>query len=249
MSFQHSLVVNTNSEPVVVIHGLTATPVSLKQFADDLAVRDFSTYIPLLSGHGAEPSSLLGSSHQVWLEEVRRTIHRAYEKHQKKVHLIGTSMGGNIALILAHELKDLVQSASVIGTPVDFKDGYWLKYTINIVKRFYKYHPKPEDQQKYYESLGVYPVWTGDAIHEMIKLIRKSQKILADVSVRTLVMQSLDDPVVLQSSARRIYNGLTSIPDEDKIEILLHHKSHVPIVGPTRQFATEIIIDFMQRRY
>ncbi len=92
--------------PLFTLHGFTGTPSSFKSLSIDGAKG------ALLSGHGTSPD--LGALH--FTEETRRISQLITQEYpEKKVHLLGYSMGARVALSLLAEYPHLVGRATLIG--------------------------------------------------------------------------------------------------------------------------------------
>lgn len=84
---------------VLVLHGFTGNPISVKPLAELLAKRGFSIEVPLLPGHGSAPRDLLPYRYADWRAEAVAALARLRARTRKQV-VVGLSMGGTLALDL-----------------------------------------------------------------------------------------------------------------------------------------------------
>ncbi|HLI15426.1 MAG TPA: alpha/beta fold hydrolase [Acidimicrobiales bacterium] len=91
---------------VLVLHGLTGTPASVRSLAECFADAGFSVEAPLLPGHGTSPEDLEETTFDDWLA----AADAAYAGLAARCDLVavaGLSMGGTLALALALAHADL----------------------------------------------------------------------------------------------------------------------------------------------
>ncbi len=103
---------NTN-EAIFLLHGATADSSTWLQFCQHFT-SDLALYLPDLAGHGksvSEPQLDYGVQAQT-----QRLLEMLNVLGVKRVHVIGSSMGGAIALQLAAQAPQLVASLLLIGS-------------------------------------------------------------------------------------------------------------------------------------
>ena len=88
------------SEAVLCIHGFTGAPGVFRKLGSVFHREGLSVYAPLLPGHGTSPEFLANATGQQWINAVEQ----AYEdllSGCERVHIIGLSLGGTLATLLA----------------------------------------------------------------------------------------------------------------------------------------------------
>src|SRR5262245_7474809 len=85
---------------VVLVHGFTGSPVSLRPLAELLARRGFAVELPLLPGHGTTWREMLPTRYDDWRAEVVRAA-KLLASRTDKIVLCGLSMGGTLSLDVA----------------------------------------------------------------------------------------------------------------------------------------------------
>ncbi|MGH2727990.1 MAG: alpha/beta hydrolase [Actinomycetota bacterium] len=92
---------------VLVVHGFTSTPQSVRPWAEHLAKSGWTILAPRLPGHGTSLSDLSASTPKDWVGEAEMSLDGLFE-HCSSVFLCGMSMGGTIVLDLASRHADRV---------------------------------------------------------------------------------------------------------------------------------------------
>ena len=85
---------------ILVLHGFTGSPISVRPLAELLSKRGFAVEMPRLPGHGTQPRDLLPTRYPDWRAEALAALTRLRARTQQ-VFVVGLSMGGTLALDLA----------------------------------------------------------------------------------------------------------------------------------------------------
>jgi carboxylesterase len=85
---------------ILLMHGFTGSPVSLRPLAELLSKRGFAIEMPRLPGHGTQPRDLLPYRYADWRAEALAGLERLRARTQHVV-AVGLSMGGTLVLDLA----------------------------------------------------------------------------------------------------------------------------------------------------
>jgi carboxylesterase len=85
---------------ILVLHGFTGSPVSVRPLAELLSKRGFAIELPRLPGHGTRPLDLVPTRYADWRAEALAALTRLRSRTQQ-VFVVGLSMGGTLALDLA----------------------------------------------------------------------------------------------------------------------------------------------------
>jgi alpha-beta hydrolase superfamily lysophospholipase len=93
---------------VVLLHGLTDSPYSLRHVAELYIERGFSVVAIRLPGHGTVPAGLLEVEWPEWMAATRLAVRTAVARAgpDAPLHLVGFSNGGALALKYAMEAVD-----------------------------------------------------------------------------------------------------------------------------------------------
>ena len=122
-SNKHSFFLRGSSEKgVLLVHGLTGSPVEMKYIGKQLHKRGFTVYAPTLAGHCRDEAALLATTYQDWLDSLREALH--YLKTQvRQVSTAGICVGGALALYLSYQEKGLIDSVAIYAPALDY-DGW-----------------------------------------------------------------------------------------------------------------------------
>ncbi len=85
---------------ILLVHGFTGSPVSLRPLCELLSKRGFAVEMPRLPGHGTRPRDLLPTRYADWRAEALSGLTRLRARTQH-VFAVGLSMGGTLVLDLA----------------------------------------------------------------------------------------------------------------------------------------------------
>lgn len=91
---------------VVVLHGFTGNPSSMRGVADTVVAAGFDVELPRLPGHGTTIDDMLPTGWGDWMAETERVIDEIGQRVDRIV-LVGQSMGGTLALAAALEHPEL----------------------------------------------------------------------------------------------------------------------------------------------
>jgi alpha-beta hydrolase superfamily lysophospholipase len=102
-NWNHSYIMKPDGKPigaVVLLHGLTDTPYSLRHVADLYRKRGFVVVAIRLPAHGTVPSALSKVHWEDWLAATRLAVREAkhLSSREAPLHLVGFSNGGALAM-------------------------------------------------------------------------------------------------------------------------------------------------------
>jgi carboxylesterase len=106
---------------VVVLHGFTGSPASMRPWAEDLNARGYAVEMPLLPGHG---TTWVDANTTTW-RDWYAAAEAAFEKIAAEVDRVvvaGLSMGGCLSLRLAEEKQDRVAGVVVVNPWLNMTD-------------------------------------------------------------------------------------------------------------------------------
>jgi carboxylesterase len=199
------------SHGVLLLHGFGDTPQTLSVLARRLHKSGYSVFAPLLPGHGRTMYAFTRSRADEWIDAARRSLLEMRGRHDA-VSVVGLSMGGAIAVILAAEVTDissLTLIAPYLGMPRTLRLAaathlVWGGLAGEINARNPRSIRDPIEREK---NLA-YGAVTGRALSELLKVVRTARKALPGVTAPTLIIQSREDPRIApdiaESALRRI---------------------------------------------
>ena len=103
---------------VVLLHGLTDSPYSVRHLAVNYQQHGFVAVVPRLPGHGTAPGALTDVDWEMWLAATRLAVREATRLTGNNVplHLVGYSNGGALAMKYA---LDALEDPALRKPPAD----------------------------------------------------------------------------------------------------------------------------------
>jgi len=213
-------------EGILLIHGLGSYPGVLDNLAYALNGEGFSVSSPRLPGHGTDGDDYAAASGRDW---VRRSEDSLYELAGRcsKVHILGFSLGGVIALILA--ARSEIESLTLLAPAVTNTNRQIV--LAPILRRFLRKLPgevdfqgqNPDDPDIGYLAEEYWRwKWAAPAA-ELLKLQRKAKAAAKRVTSRTMLMVSRSDTAVPLKVKRVLEKRLG---DHLMKTVVLDHSGH-----------------------
>lgn len=115
---------------VLVLHGFTGNPTSMRPLAERLAADGYRVELPRLPGHGTSWQDLAGTTWDDWAGEADAAFERLGRRRRG---IVGLSMGATLALHLAQQRPHEVDALVLINPAVTFKHP--LKPALGLLKR------------------------------------------------------------------------------------------------------------------
>ena len=185
------------SQGVLLLHGFGDTPQTLALLARRLKKSGYSVLAPLLPGHGRSMESFGKSRANDWIVTARDAFTDMRGRHDS-VSVVGLSMGGALAVLLAAEQREipaLILIAPYLGMPGLLRiaaASYWLWG--GLVGEVNARNPRSVHDPIEREKNLAYGAVTGRELHELSKVVHRARKSLSNVRAPTLIIQSREDP-------------------------------------------------------
>ncbi|KQW11226.1 alpha/beta fold hydrolase [Streptomyces sp. Root369] len=207
---------------VLLCHGFTGSPQSLRPWAQHLAEHGLTVSLPLLPGHGTRWQDMALTGWQDWYAEVDREL-RALSERCTSVFVAGLSMGGTLALRLAAKHGDAVSGVMVVN-PANRMHGL-APYALPVARHFVRTAPgiasdiaKEGSVELGYDKVPLH------AAHSLRTFFRQVDGELPQVTQPLLVLRSAQDHVVPAADSARVLSRVSSM---DVTEIVLEQSYHV----------------------
>ncbi|HZO67060.1 MAG TPA: alpha/beta fold hydrolase [Kribbellaceae bacterium] len=213
------------STGVLLSHGFTGSPYSMKPFAEHLAAQGYGVAVPRLPGHGTQWKELNTTRWQDWYAVLDAEVDKLRQNHDR-VFVAGLSMGGCLALRLAEEHGTEIAGVIVVNPSVSSDDKRLL--ALPVLQRLVPSLPgiandikKPGVTENAYDRLPL------KALYSVSRLWKLTRADLAKVTQPLLLFRSTVDHVVEPSSSRRVLEAVSS---RDVTETLLEDSYHVAVL-------------------
>lgn len=207
---------------VLLCHGFTGCPQSLRPWADHLVEAGLSVSLPLLPGHGTTWQDMNRSRWPEWYAAVDVALTRLRSRCETVV-VAGLSMGGALALRLAEERGDDVAGLVLVNPAVKLEDPRLrvlpvLRFLLPSLPGIGSDIKKPGEVELAYDRTPL------QALHSMQQLYATVRADLSRVRQPLLLFRSPEDHVVPASSSELI---LRSVASTDVTEVLCQDSYHV----------------------
>ncbi len=227
---------------VLLCHGFTGTPQSLRPWGEYLADRGYSVRLPLLPGHGTTWQEMNHTRWQDWyacVDTAFRELHEACES----VVVCGLSMGGALALQLAQGHGPRISGLVLVNPAVKFDDPRTLllpvlKHVVGSLGAI------GNDVKKEGVTELAYTRTPLKAAHSQLAAWQSVIRDLPEVTQPVLLLRSLQDHVVPASSSALILSRISSL---DVTEILLEDSYHVATIDNDAQRIFDESAKFIER--
>jgi carboxylesterase len=213
---------------IVLVHGFTGSPVSLRPLAELLGRRGFAVELPLLPGHGTTWREMLPTRYDDWRGEVVRVAKNLAARVDKTV-LCGLSMGGTLALDVASSGDVPAAGVVTINAQILDRKGIVVKLGPYLEKIF----PVVPAAAAGLRSNDIAKPGVGEQAYGWVpsaagnSLLRALPRVRAQVEKLTcpvLIAYSRQDHSVSPENSRRL---LGLIPSTDRTELVLERSYHV----------------------
>jgi carboxylesterase len=205
---------------VLLSHGFTGTPQSMRPWAEHLGAAGLSVAVPRLPGHGTRWEDMNKTSFADWYGEIERSFDDLRSRCQT-VFAMGLSMGGTLVLRLAEERGDQVAGLVLVNASVASQDKRLA--LLPVLKRLTPSFPgiasdikKPGAVELAYDKVPL------NALASLRLAWKKVHADLGRITCPVLVYRSTEDHVVEPLSAQLLLAGITSPTEERLLENSYH---------------------------
>lgn len=228
---------------VLLCHGFTSTPQSMRPWGECLAERDFTVRCPRLPGHGTTWPELNRTTWPDWYGCVRAEL-LALREQCESVFVFGMSMGGTLALRLAQDFGEQIAGLVLVNPSVttlrrDAKLLPVLARVLPSVPAIAGDIAKPGAVELAYTRT---PVRAAASLAQLWRLVRAD---LPKVTQPLLLFRSRVDHVVEPVNARLVLDGVRS---ENVTEVVLENSFHVATLDHDAPLIFERSAEFAQEQ-
>jgi carboxylesterase len=228
---------------VLLVHGFTGTPMSMRPWGEHLAEAGFAVRCPLLPGHGTRWQDANLSTSAQWTAAVGEAFD-ALAADCDRVFVAGLSMGGTLAIRLA-ELRPDDVAGLILVNPSLFTQRLDAKILPMLAKVTGSWAPIGSDIKKPGVTEQAYPKLPTRAMMQLRSLWAATRADLHRIAAPVIVFHSREDHVVEPANSRALLDGVSST---DTTEVWLEDSYHVATLDndAPRIFAGSV--DWMRER-
>lgn len=227
---------------VLVLHGFTGSPQSMRYLGERLGERGYSILGPRLPGHGVSPAAMARTTANDWVACAEDALLELSAKCGK-VFVTGLSMGGMLSLYLAASHPDKVGGVIPINAAVqiDSPDLAGLAYARNLPDFVPGIGSDMVDTSTKELAYDQVPV---TCVKQVLGLAAAARALLPKIKCPTFVINSRVDHVLSSQNANVIANHVGS----DRVELLwLNNSYHVATIDNDKDLIARELHSFVQR--
>src|SRR5256886_3124961 len=188
----HSVSANRRAAAVLLLHGLTGTPVDLHDALPIFVADGYTVSAPLLQGRGTQPSDMFNLCWEDWMSAALDSYDELARDHENVV-VGGLSAGATMALDIALRRKPsavlLCATALGMGNPI----AYLAPYVWRVIKQV----PSPaSDLVDLNAGAKCYDPAPVRAVAELIHGIGLVRRRLGEIRCPALVAHAVSDRLV-----------------------------------------------------
>jgi esterase/lipase len=207
---------------VLLVHGFTGTPMSMRPWGEHLAAEGFAVRCPLLPGHGTHWQDCNASTHDQWTA----TVETAFDElaaECDRVFVAGLSMGGTLATRLAEVRADDVAGLLLVN-PALLTQRLDAKLLPLLARITPSWAPIASDIKKPGVTEQAYPKLPTRAMMQLRGLWAATRAELGSVTAPVIVFTSTEDHVVEPVNSEILLAGVGST---DTTHVRLDDSYHV----------------------
>ncbi len=226
---------------VLVLHGFTGNPQSMRGLAEAFAAAGFAVDLPLLPGHGTSVDDMIATDWSHW-SAAAEDAYRMLAARTDKVVVAGLSMGGSLTVWLASrhpEVAGIVCINPALSVPAEMVTALQdvLAGGVDRIPAIGGDVADPEGREKAYDATPLAPLLSLAAAADEFR------HDLAKVECPVLIMTSTQDHVVEPLNSDLLAEGVTG-PVE---RLTLERSYHVATLDYDKDLVNERSVEFAQR--
>jgi carboxylesterase len=226
---------------VVVCHGFTGNPASMRPWAEHLAKSGYSVRLPRLPGHGTTWQEMNATGWRDWYGEIDRA-YQELTQHCDQIFACGLSMGGTLALRLAEEHSSAIAGLVLVNPSLaierfDAKFAWFLAPILRSRPGIGSDIKKPGAVESSYDRTPL------KAFVSLQQLWRVTVADLPRISAPILMFRSRVDHVVEPLSGRLLVERATATT---VLEVILEDSYHVATLDNDAQLIFEGSVRFLE---
>ncbi|WP_066063553.1 carboxylesterase [Frankia sp. EI5c] len=228
------------STGVLLVHGFTGSPHSMRPWGDYLAAAGLRVSCPLLPGHGTRWQDMAATTWHDWYGAADAAFGEL-SRSCERVFVMGLSMGGTLTLRLAEEHGPRVAGAVTVNASLGTD-----RRIAALAPLLWRVMPTFPGVAGDIRAPGVrevgysrVPTRAFVSLRELWALTRAD---LGRITCPVVAYRSTTDHVVEPTSGRLLLAGITSAPVEER---LLHDSYHVATLDNDRETIFKGSVDFV----
>jgi len=226
---------------VLLVHGFTGSPASMRPWGEFLHSKGYSVRVPLLPGHGTHPEHLNKVKWQEWPAKVEFELSEL-RKSCDVIFLVGLSMGGGTVLNVAASHNEALKGLILVNPMIHVK-GVPVELAF-FLSRLQKMRTSVGDDIK---RPGV-TEWGYDAlptrgVYQLLKMLRITRRNLPKITIPVQLFHSVEDHTLPVTNTEII---LSEIGSTNKSRIELVNSYHVATMDYDQELIFQNSLTFIE---
>lgn len=223
-------------EAAVLIHGFTGHPGHWIPLGEKLHQDGYTVVAPRLAGHGTTGQALGASVWREWVESARHAAESVAD--HRRVHLVGLSMGGLIAILVARATAS--SSLVTINSPVLLRESKaylapMMRHAVPFLSSPHEVAPDPDLSHLWMPS----EERSTAAVDQLLRVIWHAWWQAGRLRRPSLVIQSRDDEAVRPLSGRLLARRLSA-------HLLWVRTRHNALLDPGREVVNRAVMEHLE---
>lgn len=231
-----------NDIGIVVLHGFSGSPASMKPWGQALAAEGWTVRVPRLPGHGTTWQEANLTTWEDWYGEAERN-YLELKARCRRVFVMGLSVGGTLSLRLAEVHGDDITGVAVVNPAVHSENK--MMPLLPVLSRVLSSFPgivndiaKPGQDEVGYDKLPL------KALRSLVEFWKMTKQDLPKVTQPLVVFHSAVDHVIEPSNSEYILKRVSST---DLHEEVLPDSFHVATLDYDAEVIVRDSIAFVRR--
>lgn len=207
----------------LLIHGFTACPYEMRELGEILHRQGYNVFGLRLAGHGTNVADFSKYKAADWVSSAKQGLAISSLMGRRTI-VIGESLGGALAALLARDYPDLVGRLILCAPAFRFVNrlAYLSKW-----RMIQKIIPQNDMGVQYdWQRPYWYDIIPTSSIAELVKIANEGRKSGSKIKVSTLIIHAVNDQIIRFQGSRAFYNNLPQLTAVNKKLILFPNGHH-----------------------
>lgn len=234
------------TQSFLLLHGFTACPYEMRELGERLYQQGHNVFGVRLAGHGTAVTDFGKYGALDWKNSARQGLGISALLGERVI-VIGESMGGALAVLLARDFPGLIDKLILCAPAFCFMNRMAVITRWGLVRKLIPQN----DMGIRYEWQR--PYWYGliptSGVAELVKVAGEGRKTGPKLKSPTLIIHAIDDTIIRYQGSKQFYRTLSGLGDRRKKLILFpngHHNLTIDL-NPRKNDVFKWIDDFIKK--
>jgi carboxylesterase len=230
----------------LLVHGFTGSAHELRDLGLHLADSGVTAHGLLLPGHGTRPEQMARHRYRDWIGHVEAGLDELLAEG-KRVFLCGLSMGGTLSLNVAARRHDDPRLRGIVSLAAPLRLVDWrlsMLPIVGLVKRWHSWGAPDIKDSAQWERHVAYRRFHIRALVELLKPLKETRGLIADVRHPLLIVHSRVDNTVPPFNAELI---AARVGSREKRVVWLENCYHVVTLDYDSEQVHREVVEFIRR--